>query len=217
MNTASAPLTAASRSVVKLSRPAAALLATSWSRPGSKIGISPRCKRSILPASLSTQMTETPNSEKHAPETRPTYPVPIIAIRIGSLSEVVLTLDAAQNGLWVGLFPRPSVRRADAPACWGRYRPGSPLFPRLPTVAGIYLMSQSILVTGGAGYVGSHACKALAAAGYRPVVYDNLSRGHREAVRWGPLLEGELLDTDQVAAALQTHRVTAVMHFAAYA
>src|SRR5436189_3665424 len=78
-------------------------------------------------------------------------------------------------------------------------------------------MTQSILVTGGAGYVGSHACKALAGAGYRPVVYDNLSRGHREAVRWGPLIEGDLLDTDQVAAALQTHRVTAVMHFAAYA
>src|SRR5205814_1304829 len=78
-------------------------------------------------------------------------------------------------------------------------------------------MSDAILVTGGAGYVGSHACKALAGAGYRPIVYDNLSRGHREAVRWGPLIEGDLLDTDQVAAALQTHRVTAVMHFAAYA
>ena len=78
-------------------------------------------------------------------------------------------------------------------------------------------MSDAILVTGGAGYVGSHACKALAGAGYRPVVYDNLSRGHREAVRWGPLIEGDLNDTDQVAAALQTHRVTAVMHFAAYA
>jgi len=78
-------------------------------------------------------------------------------------------------------------------------------------------MSDAILVTGGAGYVGSHACKALAAAGYRPIVYDNLSRGHREAVRWGPLIEGDLHDTDQVAAALQTHGVTAVMHFAAYA
>ncbi len=78
-------------------------------------------------------------------------------------------------------------------------------------------MSDAILVTGGAGYVGSHACKALAGAGYRPIVYDNLSRGHREAVRWGPLIEGDLNDTDQVAAALQTHRVTAVMHFAAYA
>ena len=59
------------------------------------------------------------------------------------------------------------------------------------------MMSQSILVTGGAGYVGSHACKALARAGYRPVVYDNLSRGHREAVRWGPLVEGDLHDRDR--------------------
>src|SRR6266851_750001 len=84
MNTASAPVTAALRSVVKLSRPAAALLATSWSRPGSKIGISPRLKRSILAASLSTQVTVTPNSEKQAPETSPTYPVPIIAMPMGA-------------------------------------------------------------------------------------------------------------------------------------
>ena len=54
-------------------------------------------------------------------------------------------------------------------------------------------MSQSILVTGGAGYIGAHACKLLARAGYRPVVFDNLSRGHREAVRWGPLVEGDLI------------------------
>jgi UDP-arabinose 4-epimerase len=78
-------------------------------------------------------------------------------------------------------------------------------------------MSNRILVTGGAGYVGSHACKALATAGYRPVVYDNLSRGHRESVRWGPLIEGDLHDTARVAAALQDHGVTAVMHFAAFA
>jgi len=78
-------------------------------------------------------------------------------------------------------------------------------------------MSQSILVTGGAGYVGSHACKALANAGYRPVVYDNLSRGHREAVRWGPLVEGELHDTGRLAATLRQHQVAAVMHFAAFA
>ena len=78
-------------------------------------------------------------------------------------------------------------------------------------------MSQSILVTGGAGYVGSHACKALAAAGWRPVVYDNLSRGHAEAVRWGPLVEGDLHDRPRLAAALRTHRVAAVMHFAALA
>ncbi|HEV8680826.1 MAG TPA: UDP-glucose 4-epimerase GalE [Stellaceae bacterium] len=78
-------------------------------------------------------------------------------------------------------------------------------------------MSQSILVTGGAGYVGSHACKALAAAGYLPVVYDNLSRGHREAVRWGPLVEGDLDDSARLAAAFHAHRIAAVMHFAAFA
>src|SRR5258707_340224 len=85
------------------------------------------------------------------------------------------------------------------------------------TVAGNRLMSQSILVTGGAGYVGSHACKALAGAGYLPVTYDNLSRGHKEAVRWGPLVEGDLHDQARLAAALRAHRVAAVMHFAAYA
>jgi UDP-glucose 4-epimerase len=74
-------------------------------------------------------------------------------------------------------------------------------------------MSQSILVTGGAGYVGSHACKALAGAGYRPVVYDNLSRGYREAVRWGPLVKGELHDRARLVAAMGAHQVTAVMHF----
>ena len=78
-------------------------------------------------------------------------------------------------------------------------------------------MSQLILVTGGAGYVGSHACKAMAAAGYRPVVYDNLSRGHREAVRWGPFVEGDLHDGARLATALSSYGVTAVMHFAAFA
>jgi UDP-arabinose 4-epimerase len=78
-------------------------------------------------------------------------------------------------------------------------------------------MSQSILVTGGAGYIGSHACKALARAGYLPVAYDNLSRGHREAVRWGPFVEGDIADHTRLRAAITEHRVSAVMHFAAYA
>jgi len=78
-------------------------------------------------------------------------------------------------------------------------------------------MPQSVLVTGGAGYIGSHACKALARAGYIPVTYDNLSRGHREAVRWGPLVEGDIGDRAAVAAALAAHRPAAVMHFAAFA
>jgi len=78
-------------------------------------------------------------------------------------------------------------------------------------------MRQSILVTGGAGYIGSHACKALACAGYQPVVYDNLSRGHREAVRWGPLIEADIADRARLRAAIVDHRIVAVMHFAAYA
>ena len=78
-------------------------------------------------------------------------------------------------------------------------------------------MPKSVLVTGGAGYIGSHACKALARAGYRPVVFDNISRGHREAVRWGPLIEGDIADHSRLAAALKEHRIEAVMHFAAFA
>ena len=78
-------------------------------------------------------------------------------------------------------------------------------------------MSEAVLVTGGAGYIGSHACKVLARAGYRPVVFDNFSRGHREAVRWGPLIEGSLAERGKLAAALARHRISVVMHFAAYA
>jgi UDP-glucose-4-epimerase GalE len=78
-------------------------------------------------------------------------------------------------------------------------------------------MLQSILVTGGAGYIGSHACKALAAAGYMPVAYDNLSRGRRNAVRWGPFVAGDIEDRARLAGALRAHRVAAVMHFAAFA
>lgn len=74
-----------------------------------------------------------------------------------------------------------------------------------------------VLVTGGAGYVGSHACKALAAAGHTPVTYDNLSRGHREAVKWGPLEVGDLLEKDRLAEVMARHNPIAVMHFAALA
>lgn len=71
-------------------------------------------------------------------------------------------------------------------------------------------------MTGGAGYIGSHAAKALARAGYRVVVYDNLSAGHRAAVRYGELVEGEVADTAAVRAALRRHGAFAVMHFAAF-
>lgn len=73
----------------------------------------------------------------------------------------------------------------------------------------------SVLVTGGAGYVGSHACKALAAAGWQPVTYDNLSTGHRELVRWGPFEEGDVGDAERLSAVIARYRPEAVMHFAA--
>ncbi|MDF2142831.1 UDP-glucose 4-epimerase GalE [Paenirhodobacter sp. CAU 1674] len=74
-----------------------------------------------------------------------------------------------------------------------------------------------ILVTGGAGYIGAHCCKALARAGIEPVSFDNLSRGHRDAVKWGPLEVGDLRDRDAVLDALVRHRIEAVIHFAALA
>ena len=72
-----------------------------------------------------------------------------------------------------------------------------------------------VLVTGGAGYVGSHVCKALHRSGFIPVTFDNLSTGHREAVKWGPLEIGDVRNQDQIAGVMQRHQVTAVLHFAA--
>ncbi|VWD60500.1 UDP-glucose 4-epimerase [Burkholderia lata] len=76
---------------------------------------------------------------------------------------------------------------------------------------------MKVLVTGGAGYIGSHTCKALAAAGHEPVAYDNLSTGHRDAVRWGPLVAADILDRDALSKAFATHRPDVVIHFAALA
>jgi UDP-arabinose 4-epimerase len=73
----------------------------------------------------------------------------------------------------------------------------------------------TVLVTGGAGYVGSHVCKALDRAGFAPVTLDNLATGHRQAVKWGPLEVGDMRNQDLVAGVMQRHRVTAVLHFAA--
>ena len=76
---------------------------------------------------------------------------------------------------------------------------------------------MKILVTGGAGFIGSHACKALAQWGHQPIAYDNLSTGHRDAVRWGPLAVGDILDRDRLDTAFAIHRPDMVMHFAALA
>jgi UDP-arabinose 4-epimerase len=72
-----------------------------------------------------------------------------------------------------------------------------------------------VLVTGGAGYIGGHACKALAAAGHEPVVYDDLSQGHRWAARYGPLEVGDVTEEARLADVIARWRPEAVMHFAA--
>ncbi len=74
-----------------------------------------------------------------------------------------------------------------------------------------------ILVTGGAGYIGSHLCKALAKAGYLPIVYDNLVYGHRWAVNWGPLEEGDVTDRKRLNQVFSRYEPEAVLHFAGYA
>jgi UDP-glucose-4-epimerase GalE len=74
----------------------------------------------------------------------------------------------------------------------------------------------TVLVTGGAGYIGSHAAKALRQAGHRAVIYDNLSAGHREATLGAPLIEGDTADVATVRRAIRESGATAVMHFAAW-
>ena len=74
----------------------------------------------------------------------------------------------------------------------------------------------SILITGGAGYIGSHCAKAVAEAGFVPVVYDSLSTGHRDFVQWGPLTIGDVADHGRIAATIRENNALAVMHFAAF-
>lgn len=78
-------------------------------------------------------------------------------------------------------------------------------------------MSEPILVTGGAGYIGSHTCKALSKAGFTPIVYDNLSTGHAYAVKWGPFVQGDLFDTAKIKETILSFKPKAVLHFAAKA
>jgi UDP-glucose-4-epimerase GalE len=75
----------------------------------------------------------------------------------------------------------------------------------------------SILIVGGAGYIGSQTAKRVAQAGLQPVVFDNLVYGHEWAVKWGPLIRGDLADGALIRSVLEQHKITAVVHFAAYA
>ena len=81
----------------------------------------------------------------------------------------------------------------------------------------IEMNGRVVLVTGGSGYIGSHACKALANAGYLPVTYDSLVYGHEWAVKWGPFERGDILDRMRLDQVISQHRPVAIMHFAAFA
>ncbi|MBB3355848.1 UDP-glucose 4-epimerase GalE [Rhizobium lentis] len=77
------------------------------------------------------------------------------------------------------------------------------------------MAGETILVVGGAGYIGSHTCLDLANKGYRPVVFDNFSNGHREFVKWGPAEEGDIRDRARLDEVLAKHKPAAILHFAA--
>jgi len=78
-------------------------------------------------------------------------------------------------------------------------------------------VDKPVLVTGGGGYIGSHTCKALAKAGYLPITLDNLAYGHKWAVKWGPFIEGDILDRKVLNEIFEKYHPLAVLHFAAYA
>lgn len=79
------------------------------------------------------------------------------------------------------------------------------------------MSNRYVLVTGGAGYIGSHTCRALANSGYTPVTFDNLSTGNLSAVKWGPFIEGELLNLNDIKKVFAQYRFEGVVHFAAKA
>ena len=74
---------------------------------------------------------------------------------------------------------------------------------------------MNVLITGGAGYIGSHTCKAIAQTGNTPVAFDDLSTGWKKLVQWGPLIEGRIQDTDRLRKTIRDHSIEAVIHFAA--
>ena len=115
------------------------------------------------------------------------------------------------DGLNSGNFGLSPVQR------WGKDRVINALTIPVDHSAGVTQYMRTILVTGGAGYVGSHACKYLKQAGFLPVTFDDLSTGHESAVKWGPLERGSLQQAATIKKAIEKHRPEGVMHFAASA
>src|ERR1700709_2740430 len=77
------------------------------------------------------------------------------------------------------------------------------------------ILMTNILVAGGAGYIGAHTCLDLSNKGFTPIVYDNLSNGHAEFVKWGPLEIGDIRDRNKLDEAIKKHKPLAIIHFAA--
>ncbi|MEK1897387.1 MAG: UDP-glucose 4-epimerase GalE [Rhizobium sp.] len=77
------------------------------------------------------------------------------------------------------------------------------------------MAGETVLVVGGAGYIGSHTCLDLANKGFKPIVFDNFSNGHREFVKWGPAEEGDIRDRARLDEVLAKHKPAAILHFAA--
>ncbi|MDP9811052.1 UDP-glucose 4-epimerase [Rhizobium tibeticum] len=77
------------------------------------------------------------------------------------------------------------------------------------------MAGETVLVVGGAGYIGSHTCLDLANKGFNPIVFDNFSNGHREFVKWGPAEEGDIRDRARLDEVLAKHKPAAILHFAA--
>ncbi len=78
-------------------------------------------------------------------------------------------------------------------------------------------MNNQILVTGGAGYIGSHACKALSRVGYLPIAFDNRVYGHSDFGKWGPFEEGDITDSTRLDGVMEKYQPDAVLHFADFA
>jgi UDP-arabinose 4-epimerase len=123
----------------------------------------------------------------------------------------MLAQGSAASQSWLPRWTCVARGRPPSEGCLGAFsRAGG-------SVASENTGKPAVIVTGGAGYIGSHAAEALGRNGFTPVVYDNLGRGFRKAVRYGPFEEGDIRDAERLKDVIARHRPVAIMHFAALA